>query len=458
VRRPRRAPLRSLTLAVLSLALANCAPERPALETIRDRNELRVVTLNSPTTYYYGAHGPEGLEYEFAAEFAKELGVTLRIYPVTSVQGLRDELAHKRADIAAAQLTYDDAWLHSGRAAAPYQSLRQVVVYRRDTLRPHDLDAVGARSIAVSAASPQAALLAKLHAGGYTHLRAQELAKSADELLAAVDEGRADYALVDATQFGFARHLYPQLAIAFDLAQQRPVQWIVRPGALDLRERIDAFFRDLRSGPRFAAILGRAGSEPPRFRYLAASELLDHIAERLPALRPMFELAATQTGIDWRLLAAIGYQESQWDAQASSENGAGGVMMLMPDTAAALGVADRNDPQQSILAGAKYFRSVLEKFPTRIPEPDRTWFAVAAYNVGFGHLEDARVITQMQGHDPDRWIEVRTRLPLLAQEQWFSRVKRGYARGWEPVAFVNRVLEFLNVLEWRSASTPVAAN
>ncbi|HEX7417167.1 MAG TPA: membrane-bound lytic murein transglycosylase MltF [Steroidobacteraceae bacterium] len=453
-----RALIRGLTVAGLWFAVASCAPERPALESIHDRGELRVVTLNAPTTYYYGAHGPEGLEYEFASEFAKELGVPLRMYPVASAQQLRDELTHKRADIAAAQITYDSAWLRSGVAAAPYEQLRQVVIYRRDAPRPRDLDAVGASAIAVSVASPQAALLAKLHAGGYAQLRWQELAKSADEVLAAVDDRRADFALVDANAFGFARNVYPDLAIAFDLAEQRPVQWIVRPAALDLRARIDAFFRELRSGPRFAAILGRAGSEPPHFRYLAASGLLDHIAERLPALRPMFEQAATLTGIDWRLLAAIGYQESQWDTQASSEDGAGGIMMLMPDTAAALGVADRKDPLQNILAGAKYFRSVLEKFPERIPEPDRTWLAVAAYNVGFGHLEDARVITQMQSRDPDRWSEVRTRLPLLAQEQWFTRVKHGYARGWEPVAFVTRVQEFLNVLEWRGATAPVTSD
>jgi membrane-bound lytic murein transglycosylase F len=114
-----------------------------------------------------------------------------------------------------------------------------------------------------------------------------------------------------------------------------------------------------------------------------------------------------------------------------------------------LGVSDRADARQSILAGAKYFVEVRDKIPTRIPEPDRTWMTLAAYNVGFGHLEDARVVTQIRGKNPDSWKDVQESLPLLAQEKWFARVKRGYARGWEPAQFVDRIQRFLKLLEWQ---------
>jgi membrane-bound lytic murein transglycosylase F len=92
---------------------------------------------------------------------------------------------------------------------------------------------------------------------------------------------------------------------------------------------------------------------------------------------------------------------------------------------------------------------VREMIPERIAEPDRTWLTVAAYNVGFGHLEDARILAQAFGKDPDSWAEVRARLPLLAQERWYSRAKRGYARGWEPVQFVDRIQRYLKLLEWQ---------
>jgi membrane-bound lytic murein transglycosylase F len=154
-------------------------------------------------------------------------------------------------------------------------------------------------------------------------------------------------------------------------------------------------------------------------------------------------------------LAAVGYQESKWDPQAESSDGALGVMMLTSDTAEAMGITDRTNPKQSISAGARYLAEVREKVPDRISEPDRTWLTVAAYNVGFGHLEDARIIAQGLGKNPDSWTDVRQTLPLLAQEKWFLRAKRGYARGWEPVQFVDRVQSFLTLLEWRPGEAVV---
>jgi membrane-bound lytic murein transglycosylase F len=155
-------------------------------------------------------------------------------------------------------------------------------------------------------------------------------------------------------------------------------------------------------------------------------------------------------------LAAIGYQESKWSPSASSEDGALGVMMLTPDTAAAMGITNRADPRENILAAARYFATVRARIPDRIPEPDRTWLALAAYNAGFGHLEDARIIAQTRGLNPDSWTDVRQELPLLAQERWYTRAKRGYARGWEPVQFVDRVKSYLTLLEWQAAQSAPA--
>jgi len=124
--------------------------------------------------------------------------------------------------------------------------------------------------------------------------------------------------------------------------------------------------------------------------------------------------------------------------------------MLTSTTAQELGVNDRMDPEQNIRGGAKYFISVREKIPARIPEPDRTWLALAAYNVGYGHLEDARVLTQTRGKNPDSWNDVKASLPLLGQERWYLSAKRGYARGWEPVQFVERVQRFIRLLEWQA--------
>ncbi|MGN6453676.1 MAG: transglycosylase SLT domain-containing protein, partial [Steroidobacteraceae bacterium] len=236
-----------------------------------------------------------------------------------------------------------------------------------------------------------------------------------------------------------------------------------RRDAPGLVASVNEFFRDLQSSGRLAQLLQQSSGDTRPFEYEESREFQEHVAERLPPYRAWFEKAAADSGLDWRLLAAIGYQESKWDPRAQSDDGARGVMMLTADTAQSLGLKDRSDPEQSIYAGARYLAQVREKVPERIPEPDRTWFTIAAYNVGFGHLEDARVITQALGKDADSWTEVRLRLPLLAQERWYTHARRGYARGWEPVQFVDRIQRFLRLLEWQpaesaqtAASAPVA--
>jgi membrane-bound lytic murein transglycosylase F len=120
-------------------------------------------------------------------------------------------------------------------------------------------------------------------------------------------------------------------------------------------------------------------------------------------------------------------------------------MMLTQDTAKLLGV-DRLDPVQSIDGGARYVRSRIKSIPKRITGPDRLWMALAAYNIGSGHLEDARIITQKQGGDPDKWIDVKERLPLLSKTAWFTKTKHGYARGMEPVIYVDRIRTYYDIL------------
>jgi membrane-bound lytic murein transglycosylase F len=178
-----------------------------------------------------------------------------------------------------------------------------------------------------------------------------------------------------------------------------------------------------------------------------AADFHSHIQTRLPHLRAPFETAARETGFSWRTLAALGYQESRWRPAAVSPRGAQGVMMLMPLTAKKMGVNNVWSPDENILGGARYLAYMKERIPQRIRDPDRTWMAMAAYNIGIGHLEDARIITQMRKKNPDRWPDVRANLPRLSDPHWHSRVKRGYANGQETVQFVERVSQFAAILE-----------
>jgi membrane-bound lytic murein transglycosylase F len=200
----------------------------------------------------------------------------------------------------------------------------------------------------------------------------------------------------------------------------------------------------------------KAPAQRARLPRRLAADFHFHIDTRLPHLRTPFENAARATGLSWRVLAALAYQESRWRPAAVSPRGAQGVMMLMPRTAKKMGVSNVFSPDENILAGARYLAYMKERIPARIRDPDRTWMAMAAYNIGIGHLEDARIITQMRKKNPDRWADVRTNLPRLSDPHWHKRVKRGYANGDETVQFVERVSQFAAILESSVADTEVA--
>lgn len=442
-------PLGPLLAFGLALTLPACTPEPATLEQIRTHRELRVVTLNSPTTYYEGAHGPEGLELSLAQQFATELGVALVMYPVADVAAIKTELEEKRADIAAAGLTGDESWKTFGDAARPYASVPQLVVYRRGGKRPRSTLQLESAKLAVRAGSVQEKLLERLKRTVAPNIQWVATAPRAADPLDDVSKGQADFAIVDAREFSFSRHLYPLVVVGFTLPEPRRMQWIVRKNSPDLLDAVNGFFTSLDRSGMLALLTRQSSGDARPFVFLESRNFQDHVRQRLGQYKSWFEQAALKNEVDWRLLAAIGYQESKWDPQAASGDGASGVMMLTTDTAVAMGVTDRNNPQQSIFAGARYLAEVREKVPARIVEPDRTWLTLAAYNVGFGHLEDARILAQSAGKNPDSWEDVKQFLPLLAQEQWYSRVKRGYARGWEPVQFVERVQRYLRLLEWQ---------
>jgi membrane-bound lytic murein transglycosylase F len=450
----------SLAIAVLALGLLGTCQRVPSLlDQIRGLGELRVVTRNSPTAYYLGASGPEGPEYELANRFATELGVALYIYTVPRLAMIKDEVASGRAHIAAAGLSVSDEWQDVLAYGPTYQQIRQHLVYRMGQPKPRDMAAVNGGHLEVIAGGRHAELLRELRNTMPDLAWVENRHDESLDLLARLASGDIDYTISDSTEFALARALYPEIRVAFDLPDEQAVAWVLRRDDPSLAGRVREFFAGEAASGALAELVDRYFGQNDRFEYVGARDFIEHIGVRLPRYRDWFKEAAASIGEDWRLLAAIGYQESQWNPGAVSPTGVRGIMMLTEDTARAVGITDRSDPRQSILGGARYFISMRDMIPERIGEPDRTWLALAAYNVGYGHVEDARVLAQMRNHNPDSWQDVRAQLPLLAQEKWYTQVKRGYARGWEPVRFVDNVRAYLDVLEWvaRDAAAQPAA-
>jgi membrane-bound lytic murein transglycosylase F len=438
-------------VALTALVAASYSPPPRSVNPVHGKGLLRVVTVVGPTTYTKGTRGTEGLEFRLAQEFAREQGFDLYIYPVASAALMRAELAAGRADIAAAQLTADNTWSRVGDAAAVYDQVPQLVVYRRGADRPAATDLAGLH-LMVKAGSPQEQMLRRLKIRLFPTLRWTAVAPYAVDPLQDIQNGVGDYAVVDANEYAYGRHLYPDVIPAFPLPETRPVQWVVRHTDPDLYAAVNRFMDGARQSGLLSTLLAAPEQDRRVLAYEDTLQFHQDLAARLPQYRAWFEEASQQTGVDWRLLAAIGYQESKWDPEAESSMGASGMMMLTSDTADSLGVEDRSDAHESILAGARYFQAVRDKIPAHIPEPDRTWLAIAAYNVGYGHVEDARRLAQMRGKNPDSWQDVREQLPLLADETWQDRLKHGFARGAEPAQFVDRIQRFLKLLEWQPST------
>ena len=448
----------------MSCALGTCSvpPSPSLLEQIIASGEFRAVTRNSPATFYYGVDEPHGIDYELAKGYADHLGVELRMYVAEQFWQIFPDVAEGRAHVGAAGLTVTAPRLEIFDFSPAYQTARRAIIYRRGTRRPYGLQDMLGGELEILAGSAHVGILeeARRQLPELTWLENREV--GIEELVRRVAAGEIDYTIVDSNIFDLLQQSYPDAREAFAIGPETPIAWAL-PKSTDtsLRESVAAFFAELHSTGELNAILDRyymsSVSTEKDFEYIGSRAFVRRFESRLPEYKAYFLAASERTDVDWRLLAAMAYQESHWDSEAVSPTGVKGIMMLTTGTADMLGVEDRTDPEQSIHGGAEYFVRVLNKVPERISDPDRTWLAVAAYNVGYGHLEDARVITEIQGGDPDSWQEVRERLPLLSEPRWFERVPSGYARGQEPVLYVDNIQRYYDSLRWMTADENGAA-
>lgn len=447
---PRRGHSAWWLATLLLLLLSACGEAPTALERVQDEGVLRVITRNSPSTYYQDRHGETGFEYELAERFAKSLGVKLQIETANSLDELFARLNSPNGPhLAAAGLVESARRAPMARFSDSYLDITLQVVHRNGQPRPTQPEQLIGKRIAVVKGSIHAERMAELK----QRLPELQYSESDDvevaDLLRMVDEGQIDLTLVDSNELAMNQFAFPNVRVAFDLDSNQHLSWAVPPGEDgSLLEAINAFLAQAEKDKTLQQLKERYYGHIDVLGYVGTYTFARHLQQRLPLYEQHFRKAADTHKIDWRLLAAIGYQESMWQADATSKTGVRGLMMLTQNTAQSVGVANRLDPRQSIQGGARYFIQVHAELPAGIEEPDRTWFALAAYNVGGGHLEDARKLAQAEGLNPNKWLHVKKMLPRLSQKQWYTKTRYGYARGGEPVHFVSNIRRYYDILTW----------
>ncbi len=430
--------------------LGACVEKPSTLERIKEDGVLRVVTRNSPATYFQDRNGETGFEYELVKRFADELGVKLEIQTADNLDDIFAQLSAPSGPVlAAAGLVSSEQRNAQVRFSHPYLEVSPQVIYRNGRSRPTDPQGLVGKKIMVLKGSSHAEQLAALKKQ-YPALEYEESdAVEVVDLLRMVDEGQIDLTLVDSNELAMNQVYFSNVRVAFDLGEARSQRWAVAPGEDNsLLNEVNAFLDEAEGNGVLQRLKDRYYGHVDVLGYVGAYTFAQHLQQRLPRYEKHFKASAKVEGVDWRLLAAIGYQESMWQPEVTSKTGVRGLMMLTQRTAQAMGVSNRLDARQSIQGGAKYFMLIKEQLDDSIQEPDRTWFALAAYNVGSGHLEDARTLAKREKLNPNKWLDVKKMLPRLAQKQWYRQTKYGYARGGEPVHFVANIRRYYDILTW----------
>lgn len=443
----RRYALRAILALVALGAIGTCSPGTDPLDEVRESGVLRVATVNSATTYYLGAGGPTGFEYDLARLFAERLGAELEIVVVAdraeAIAAVRDRRAH-----FAAGLAITPSRERRVRFTRPYLEVQPQLVYRAGEDRPRTLADVSGR-LTLPEHMAVVEWLRRRHPE--VEFRRESRASS-EELLHRIATGDLHATIANANLVKLNQRYYTDLRVAFDLEEMQSLAWAFPPhGGMGLHNMAVAFIEDIRNTPQLRIVRDRYYGHVERLGFVGGKTFARQVEERLPRWREAFQQAAVEFDVDWRLLAAIGYQESHWRSDAVSPTLVRGLMMLTQRTAREVGVSNRLDPLQSIRGGAEYFTDIRSRLPERIEEPDRTWIALAAYNIGMGHVMDVRRLLDAEGRNPDTWVNIRTALPRLTQERYYRRTRYGYARGYEAVTYVGNIRAYYDILLWMTS-------
>ena len=422
--------------------LAHRRPEvyKDDFDGIRKRKVLRVLTRNSAATYFLWKGELLGFEYELAREFARRNGLRLEVVVAPSREDLLRWLEEGRGDVVAASMTRTPEREKSFAFSRPTNQASEIVVAGAEGEAPEDVGDLAGRTIHVRKSSSYWGTLEALRAESgidFALVAAPEELET-EEIIGKVAAGEYDLTVADSPILDIELTWRDDVVAAFPLGDPKPHGWVVRKEDRKLLAAVDGFFKKEYRGLIYNMTYNKYFKNERKIRKHAELR-----TDRTGTLSPYDDLVrtyATRYGFDWRLIVAQMYQESRFDPAAKSWVGALGLMQVMPRTSKQMGFADPSIPEDGVHAGVKYMDWVRERFEADLPVKDRTWFTLAAYNAGHGHVADARRLAAKKGWDPNRWFgNVEQAMLLLARPEYARKARYGYCRGEEPVKYVREI-------------------
>jgi len=439
------------TILSLQVLMATALPELlSSLDSIKEKKQLDVIILNAPTVYYLGSSEHQGFEYDLISAYAKSIGVDLNLTVVSTVNEALELTRKGLGDITVASLTINEEREAEFKYGPFIHTIKEQLIchnslYKKKRM-PKNLYNLAKVSIIVGKNTHYENTLDKIKykIDGVDFNTSQDL--SAEQLLKMVWKKEIDCTVVDSHVFMINQRYYPELVHVMDMSKEKNIGWILRNGDNSLTESLFRWLNKYERAGKLAELNGFYYEFLKIFDYYDTKVFYKRLKKTLPKYEKYFKKAGKKHNIPWMILAAQSYQESHWKPNARSHTGVRGMMMLTNATARLLKVKNRLSVTGSINGGAKYFNMMRKKFPKEVEGKNLWAFALAAYNVGLGHVYDARKLAKKLNKNPNSWQDLKTVLPLLSQKKYYKNLKHGYARGNEPVRYVDAIQQYYNII------------
>ena len=419
------------------------------LEKIKKRKHLDVVILNAPTVYYVGETNRKGFEYDLLADFAKSIEVDLNLTIVSTVQEALKLTQKGIGDITAAALTVNNEYKKEFNFGPYYNTITEQLIchnslYKKGIM-PKSIDDLAGLKIEVGKQTHYETTLSRLKTKieGFDYNTSQ---LSTEQLLEKVWKKEIDCTVADSHIFMISQRYYPELVRVITLSDKRNLAWIIQKGDDSLNEALFRWLNKYERSGKMAELQGFYFDFLDIFDYFDTKVFYKRLKTTLPKYERYFKKAGKKYNIPWMVLAAQSYQESHWKPSAKSYTGVRGMMMLTNETAKILKVKNRLNAGQSIDGGAKYFDMMRKLLPDDLDKKNLWAISLAAYNIGIGHIYDAQILAKKLNKNPYSWNDLKVVLPLLSQKKYYKNLRYGYARGNEPVRYVDAIQHYYDII------------
>lgn len=421
------------------------APEIIPLDNILDSGSITLITRNNTHCYYTYREQAMGFEYDLSKEFADFLGVKLNVVTVGGLNSMASLLINETGHFIAASMT-DLPETRGISLSDGYMPIRQHLIINRKNRKIKRIENLKGKTVHIGNGTSHYNQLEILKNEGVYLKTITSDDISEDDLIRKVAEGKIDFTIAHSNIAYFNRRYHPKAIVSLPVGEEKHLRWAVKSNSPKLLNRVNIFFEIIKKNGKFTEIYNRYYSDIGFFNYVDLNSYHKSLNKRLPLYSHIIKSAAKRYDFDWRLIAAQIYQESHFNPRARSRSNALGMMQLTSTTARSLGVTSAYNPEQNIYAGVKYLRKMYDLFD-RAEGKDRLYIALAAYNVGQGHILDARNIARKMNLNPNKWSSLSKTLPMLKKEKYFMKAKYGYCRGTETVNYIKQIKIYYDILK-----------